>query len=103
MQKEYKNLQTQFNWEKTICSRRYAFWKYSCRQRGLVFTDFDECGFGYKEFDIGVPRLHLIASGQLEEAWGNFMMGYGENISESAIRLGAASRIFIWQENTIKT
>ena len=32
--------------------------------------DFDECGFGYKEFDIGVPRLHLIASGQLEEAWG---------------------------------
>lgn len=55
---------------KTICSRRYAFWKYSCRQRGLVFTDFDECGFGYKEFDIGVPRLHLIASGQLEEAWG---------------------------------
>ncbi|PFR93921.1 serine kinase [Bacillus cereus] len=56
--------------------------------------DFDECGFGYKEFDIGVPRLHLIASGQLEEAWGNFMMGYGGNISEAAIRLGTASRIF---------
>lgn len=56
--------------------------------------DFDECGFGYKEFDIGVPRLHLIASGQLEDAWGNFMMGYGENISEAAIRLGTASRIF---------
>lgn len=56
--------------------------------------DFDECGFGYKEFDIGVPRLHLIASGQLEEVWGNFMMGYGENISEAAIRLGTASRIF---------
>ncbi|HDR7515415.1 phosphotransferase enzyme family protein [Bacillus mobilis] len=56
--------------------------------------DFDECGFGYKEFDIGVPRLHLIASGQLEDVWGNFMMGYGENISEAAIRLGTASRIF---------
>ncbi|MGG0303099.1 phosphotransferase [Bacillus albus] len=56
--------------------------------------DFDECGFGYKEFDIGVSRLHLIASGQLEDAWGNFMMGYGENISEAAIRLGTASRIF---------
>ncbi|PGK41220.1 phosphotransferase enzyme family protein [Bacillus cereus] len=56
--------------------------------------DFDEYGFGYKEFDIGVPRLHLIASGQLEEVWGNFMMGYGENISEAAIRLGTASRIF---------
>ncbi|HDX9629404.1 TPA: phosphotransferase [Bacillus cereus] len=56
--------------------------------------DFDECGFGYKEFDIGVPRLHLIASGQLEEVWGDFMVGYGENISEAAIRLGTASRIF---------
>ncbi|MEG7845284.1 phosphotransferase enzyme family protein [Bacillus mobilis] len=56
--------------------------------------DFDECGFGYKEFDIGVPRLHLIASGQLEDVWGNFMMGYGGNISEAAIRLGTASRIF---------
>ncbi|MGZ7150401.1 phosphotransferase enzyme family protein [Bacillus sp. BC08] len=56
--------------------------------------DFDECGFGYKEFDIGVPRLHLISSGQLEDVWGNFMMGYGENISEAAIRLGTASRIF---------
>ncbi|MGN5649390.1 phosphotransferase enzyme family protein [Bacillus sp. Brlt_9] len=56
--------------------------------------DFDECGFGYKEFDIGVPRLHLIASGQLEDVWGNFMMGYGENISEATIRLGTASRIF---------
>ncbi|MED0967346.1 phosphotransferase enzyme family protein [Bacillus paramycoides] len=56
--------------------------------------DFDECGFGYKEFDIGVPRLHLIASGQLEELWGHFMMGYGNNVSEAAIRLGTASRIF---------
>ncbi|MEE6184121.1 aminoglycoside phosphotransferase family protein [Bacillus pretiosus] len=56
--------------------------------------DFDECGFGYKEFDIGVPRLHLIASGQLEDVWENFMMGYGESISEPAIRLGTASRIF---------
>lgn len=56
--------------------------------------DFDECGFGYKEFDIGVPRLHLIASGQLKDVWGNFMMGYGGNISEVAIRLGTASRIF---------
>ncbi|KAB2457741.1 phosphotransferase [Bacillus sp. CH126_4D] len=56
--------------------------------------DFDEGGFGYKEFDIGVPRLHLIASGQLEDVWENFMMGYGENISEPAIRLGTASRIF---------
>ncbi|HDR7272544.1 TPA: phosphotransferase [Bacillus paranthracis] len=56
--------------------------------------DFDECGFGHKEFDIGVPRLHLIASGQLEDMWGNFMMGYGENISEPSIRLGTASRIF---------
>ncbi|MGE7861875.1 phosphotransferase enzyme family protein [Bacillus mobilis] len=56
--------------------------------------DFDECGFGYKEFDIGVPRLHLIASGQLKDVWGNFMMGYGGNISEAAIRLGTASRIF---------
>ncbi|PFK33384.1 serine kinase [Bacillus cereus] len=63
-------------------------------EQDWYLLDFDECGFGYKEFDIGVPRLHLIASGQLEEVWGNFMMGYGENISEAAIRLGTASRIF---------
>ncbi|MBJ9981876.1 phosphotransferase [Bacillus sp. S70] len=56
--------------------------------------DFDECGYGYKEFDIGVPRLHLIASGQLNECWEYFMMGYGENVSEAVIRLGTASRLF---------
>lgn len=63
-------------------------------KKDWYLLDFDECGFGYKEFDIGVPRLHLIASGQLEEVWGNFMMGYGENISEATIRLGTASRMF---------
>ncbi|MFJ8529919.1 phosphotransferase enzyme family protein [Bacillus sp. NPDC094106] len=63
-------------------------------KEGWYLLDFDECGFGYKEFDIGVPRLHLLAAGQLTEEWGHFMSGYQKNISESAIRAGTSARIF---------
>jgi Ser/Thr protein kinase RdoA (MazF antagonist) len=63
-------------------------------KEGWYLLDFDECGFAYKEFDIGVPRIHLLAANQLKEKWLPFISGYKKTISESAIRIGTAIRLF---------
>lgn len=55
--------------------------------------DFDECGFGYKGFDIGVPRMHLIATNQLDEKWNYFKNGYNKMPDETVLRGGTALRI----------
>lgn len=56
--------------------------------------DFDESGFGYKEYDLAVPRMFLLATNQLDGKWSKFKDGYGVMPSESAIRAGTALRIF---------
>ncbi|KGP90629.1 serine kinase [Pontibacillus chungwhensis BH030062] len=55
--------------------------------------DFDECGFGDRAFDIGVPRMHLLASSQLETYWPSFSAAYENMPSEETVRAGTALRI----------
>ncbi|MFB4165523.1 phosphotransferase enzyme family protein [Alteribacillus sp. JSM 102045] len=57
--------------------------------------DFDECGFSCKEFDIGVPRIHLIASGKSKVWWPFLKRGYREDgLHENNVRAGTALRLF---------
>jgi Ser/Thr protein kinase RdoA (MazF antagonist) len=63
-------------------------------KKDWYLLDFDECGFGYKEFDIAVPRIHLLAANQLKEKWLSFISGYKTSMSESAVRIGTAIRLF---------
>ncbi|GAB6930974.1 phosphotransferase [Paenibacillus sp. JCM 10914] len=65
------------------------------RSNGLLhLLDFDECGFGHRAFDMGVPRLHMISAGNVEQLWGSFMNGYQQKVTEDEIRTGTAMRIF---------
>ncbi|MCY8127475.1 phosphotransferase [Bacillus spizizenii] len=62
--------------------------------RGWYCLDFDESGFGHEAFDIGVPRIHLLASDQLDNLWPSFLEGYQFPLSEEILRLGTALRLF---------
>ncbi len=61
---------------------------------GWYCLDFDECGFGHEAFDIGVPRIHLMAADQLDDLWSSFMDGYQCPLTEEAVRVGTSLRLF---------
>lgn len=59
----------------------------------FYLLDFDECGYSHHSFDLGVPRLHLIASDGIKKYWQPFLDGYNLSVSEGEIRVGAALRL----------
>lgn len=61
---------------------------------GPVCLDFDECGFGPRTLDLGVPRMHLRSQGRLADCWPAFLAGYGPVYSDREIALGTALRVF---------
>jgi len=60
----------------------------------LNLLDFDECGFGHRALDIGVPRLHMISSGTVDMFWDSLLNGYAGKLTEGEIRTGTVLRIF---------
>ncbi len=63
-------------------------------QDGAWFClDFDECGFGSRLFDLGVVKFHLMAEDDLH-VLPHFISGYGAPLSDGALSLGTAARIF---------
>lgn len=60
----------------------------------LSLLDFDECGFGHRALDIGVPRLHMISARTVEPYWAALLNGYARKFTEEEIRTGTGLRIF---------